>query len=295
MDYQEIKLFIESMKYDLETINCLREFGRIKEILPVLEKTLERINLFRARRNDIKNIFKDDFWKQKFYQKLTYQEMYIELLDLSSRDELISNEELHLRKYTIFITKITGWIQDNILLLKEITKTPRQKMTERIFGIISIILIGIVSLAAIFLVYGTKTWGLKGDFYEGTHFENKISTGPAKVINFSNIREINLQTPLENCSARWQGFLIIPKDGAYDFYMDVDDGGRLWIDNQIIIDEWRDQNAAEFTKKKFLTKGKHAIRLDYYNHLGDAVLKLLWKFEGREKEIIPLWNLRQRI
>ena len=56
--------------------------------------------------------------------------------------------------------------------------------------------------------------------------------------------------------------------------MRVDDGARLYIDDQIVIDDWRDHSVREDTVDVSLVGGPHSIRLDYYERLGVAVIQL---------------------
>ena len=56
--------------------------------------------------------------------------------------------------------------------------------------------------------------------------------------------------------------------GKYRFTVDVDDGARLWIDNQLIVDEWREQALRKYTKEMELGAGSHSFRLEYVEYTG---------------------------
>ena len=77
-------------------------------------------------------------------------------------------------------------------------------------------------------------------------------------------------------SIRWEGKVMIPADDTYSFHLTCDDGGRLWVDGDQIIDEWYDQGPTEHTGTKALTKGLHDIRVDYYENGGGATCELRW-------------------
>ncbi|MEL7145765.1 MAG: DUF5110 domain-containing protein, partial [Bacteroidota bacterium] len=65
----------------------------------------------------------------------------------------------------------------------------------------------------------------------------------------------------------------------------VDDGVRLWVDNQLVIDEWRNQGATLYTHELELKKGqKYAIKLEYYQGGGSAVVNLGLKIPGQESK-----------
>ena len=82
--------------------------------------------------------------------------------------------------------------------------------------------------------------------------------------------------PTDNFSARWTrtaGF-----DGAtYRFHVISDDGVRLWVDDQSIVDRWKDQSPREVTADHALTKGEHRLRVEYYEHTGNARIRLWWE------------------
>jgi hypothetical protein len=82
--------------------------------------------------------------------------------------------------------------------------------------------------------------------------------------------------PKDNFSARWTGSFSFDV-GAYRFSGLVDDGARLWIDGQLVIDEWVDGGERQLSTVVGLTKGKHDVKLEYYEHTRDARIRLKWE------------------
>ncbi len=74
-------------------------------------------------------------------------------------------------------------------------------------------------------------------------------------------------------SARWARTMHLPA-GRYRFSMTVDDGGRLWVDDRLLIDAWREQPATTYTAETYLPAGAVPIRMEYYEKGGKAVAKL---------------------
>lgn len=69
--------------------------------------------------------------------------------------------------------------------------------------------------------------------------------------------------------------------GNYQFVVNVDDGVRLWVDDELIIDEWNDNATVAYLGVKKLEKGLHKIRLEHFERGGGANVKLTWnKIEG---------------
>ncbi len=80
-----------------------------------------------------------------------------------------------------------------------------------------------------------------------------------------------------NYSVKWTGAITAPSTGTYTFALTSDDGSRLFINGQQVIDNWRDQAANTETAQVQLTAGQPAqIEIDYYQAGGDAVVNLGW-------------------
>ncbi len=79
----------------------------------------------------------------------------------------------------------------------------------------------------------------------------------------------------DDFSVRWSTFTWFSA-GDYTFSLTLDDGGRLWVDEQLIIDEWRDQSKKAFSATKYLSAGYHSLRLEYYDSGLDATCQLTW-------------------
>jgi len=76
-------------------------------------------------------------------------------------------------------------------------------------------------------------------------------------------------------SVRWTRDVDLPA-GTYRFTMRVDDGGRLWVNNQYLIDAWRDQPATTYTGDIYVPGGAIPIKMEYYENTGFAVAQLSW-------------------
>jgi len=81
----------------------------------------------------------------------------------------------------------------------------------------------------------------------------------------------------EHWSARWTSIQYL-NAGTYQFNVTVDDGVRIYIDGQIIIDQWHDQSATAYSANVAVVTGTHAIQVDYYQGVGDASLSVSWNY-----------------
>lgn len=93
---------------------------------------------------------------------------------------------------------------------------------------------------------------------------------------------------LDDFSVRWLGQVKAQFDEVYTFYVTADDGVRLWVNNQLIVDQWNLQGATEFSGQIPLSLGQmYNIKVEYFEHTGDAVAKLAWSSSSTPKQIIP--------
>jgi hypothetical protein len=83
------------------------------------------------------------------------------------------------------------------------------------------------------------------------------------------------QVPAERFSARWTRRLRF-EEGRYRFVASADDGVRLWIDGQLVIDQWHDGALTHYSADVDLTAGRHALQLEYYENVGGAAVELTW-------------------
>lgn len=87
----------------------------------------------------------------------------------------------------------------------------------------------------------------------------------------------------------FEGELNIPKEGTYLFETQIDDGGDLYIDNQLIIHNQGEPGLGTERALVNLTAGKHSFRLTYYEEVWFAWISIL--VEGPEIEKQPLASL----
>jgi regulation of enolase protein 1 (concanavalin A-like superfamily) len=89
-------------------------------------------------------------------------------------------------------------------------------------------------------------------------------------------------------SVRWEASLEPQSSELYALHLLSDDGARLWMDDQLLIDAWTDHGPVEETVTVALEAGRlYAIRLEYFQRTGEAICKLLWSSPTIPKQPIP--------
>ncbi|MBN2486115.1 MAG: RICIN domain-containing protein [Bacteroidales bacterium] len=131
--------------------------------------------------------------------------------------------------------------------------------------------------------------GLTGQYYNGMDFQTYVSSRVDPTINFdwgsgSPVSGVNADA----YSVRWTG-LVAPKyTQAYTFYLNTDNGRRLWVNNQLIIDAWADNWGVEYTGTINLVAGfKYDIKLEYFENWGGAACKMEWSSASQGRQVIP--------
>ncbi|TKJ35254.1 MAG: hypothetical protein CEE38_15610 [Planctomycetes bacterium B3_Pla] len=169
-------------------------------------------------------------------------------------------------------------------------------MSKKLIYLISFVLLpGLVGVAA-----GTE--GLKGEYYHATisahEWQDLVLTRIDPDVNF----DWGDQSPeqgivnSDNFTVRWTGMIEAPNSETYTFHTEANDGVRLWINSELVIDTWTWNKKWQVTQPPIeigsgnitLTAGQqYEIILEYYERGGSAMCKLSWSTPTLPQEIIP--------
>lgn len=160
-----------------------------------------------------------------------------------------------------------------------------------------------VSADAAYSIAGTGTAHLvirdttapTGTGWLGEYFNNRELTG-TPVLSRTDA-EINFAwgnaapgtgVPADNFSVRWTGYIQVDTTQAYTFVARTDDGVRVWIDDQLLIDRWVNQSARDWSATINLAAGvRYAVRMEYFDSVGTATATLSWQAAGMPRAVFP--------
>ena len=118
----------------------------------------------------------------------------------------------------------------------------------------------------------------------GEYFTNKDLEGTPTLVRVDS--QVNFEwgdgspaaeIPCDNFSARWTGKLRAPRTGSYNIGVVCDDGVRLYINDQLVIDQWVNQAGITHTVPMEMKEGDvYNIRMEYFEYLGAASAQLGW-------------------
>ncbi|MGF1979824.1 MAG: PA14 domain-containing protein [Nostoc sp. CmiSLP01] len=131
--------------------------------------------------------------------------------------------------------------------------------------------------------------GLKGEYFDNADFTNLKVTRTDSTVNFSwGNASPDALIGADTFSVRWTGQVEAKYSETYNFYTKTDDGVRLWVNNQLLIDKFVNQGSTEHTGSLALVAGqKYDIKLEYFENTYSAVSQLSWSSNSQAKEIIP--------
>lgn len=98
----------------------------------------------------------------------------------------------------------------------------------------------------------------------------------------------DVYAPVNNFTIRWAGrFQPYYPNQTYTFYTASDDGVRLWVDGQLIIDKWATQSGTEWSGSIALGSSPVDFILEYFEQTGNAQVHLSYDSLSVAKTIIP--------
>jgi hypothetical protein len=131
-------------------------------------------------------------------------------------------------------------------------------------------------------------FGLYVEYFNGVNFDTLHSSRIDPTVNFqttSGVPSVGLNNAF---SARFEGKIKARHTETYTFYLYHDDGAKLWIDGNLIIDQFTTNNAGNHTATASLTAGTfHDIKIEWKNDAGANGIVLEWSSTSQVREIIP--------
>jgi alpha-L-rhamnosidase len=110
---------------------------------------------------------------------------------------------------------------------------------------------------------------------------------PVKMGNVFSFSLVKMDIPKHNIALQLKSFIQIDKGGKYTFYLTSNDGSNLYVDGKLLIDNDSEHGAKEMSNSIQLSKGKHEIRVEYFQGGGGKVLSLSYSSEEISYQPLP--------
>jgi len=129
----------------------------------------------------------------------------------------------------------------------------------------------------------------------GEYFGNMNLTAPSTLTRTDALVDFDWglnapdpKLPVDGFSIRWTGTVTPRFSETYTFYTDADDGTRLWINGQQLIDDWTMHAVHQVQGTIALQAGMPvSLKLEYFDQMGTASVDLRWSSASEAKAIIP--------
>lgn len=127
--------------------------------------------------------------------------------------------------------------------------------------------------------------GLTCDFFKKYYKNTKEIIGKAD----ESFVVTNIKAPKEAPSFGliFNGYIDVPETGVYSFFFTCDDGGVLYIADEMVVDNDGQHSPILKSGQAALEKGMHPFKLDFLEGGGGYTLKLQYSFNGSAPKDIP--------
>lgn len=130
--------------------------------------------------------------------------------------------------------------------------------------------------------------GVAYTYYEGI-FKSTADVLKAKPVKEGTFRNFSIKEAAadDHFGYQFRSQINIPEKGVYKFHIYSDDGARLFIDDQEVIDNDGSHSAGEATGKVALEKGFHEIRVIYFEDYMGQALEIGITGKNLPKQVLP--------
>ena len=139
--------------------------------------------------------------------------------------------------------------------------------------------------------------GLKAEYFNNNALSGEpglTRLDPEIDFNWGNADVAGQNSPDEsinvnNFSARWSGELEVDLTDTYTFVINANNGFRLWLDGQLIIDFWDNPTTSSRKSEPIELVGgaTYSIQMDYFEGEDTAIAQLFWESSTRDNQIVP--------
>jgi beta-glucosidase len=121
--------------------------------------------------------------------------------------------------------------------------------------------------------------GLTGEYYDNNRLDGtpRLTRIDPRMDFRWTLNSPGRGIPFDWYSVRWTGSIVAPTEGLHRIAVEGNDGYRLFLDDELVVDDWKKQSFGTRSAPVHWTAGSaHRIRLEYFESTGNARLKLMW-------------------
>ena len=132
-----------------------------------------------------------------------------------------------------------------------------------------------------------------GDGLAVTYYDNSDFTGVAvkrvdSTVDFNwGLGSPDPSIQPDTFSARWIGYVEPQYSETYTFYANTDDGVKVWVNNQLLIDNWQVGSGEWSGAIDLIANVRYSIKMNYFESADTAIAQLSWSSPSVLKTVIP--------
>ena len=130
-----------------------------------------------------------------------------------------------------------------------------------------------------FVVVPSESLTLNGEYFDNIRLEGppRLTRADPRIDFRWTLNSPGRGIPFDWYSARWTGTIAAPASGVKRIAIEGNDGYRLYVDETLVVDNWRKQSyGTRVAEVAWAPGSSHRLRLEYFESTGNARLKLLW-------------------
>ena len=144
-----------------------------------------------------------------------------------------------------------------------------------------------IPAGALFTDKSLKQHGLKAEYFSNTKLEGEpVLTRVDRTVDFRwGTSGVSPQLS-RNYSARWTGVLVPATTGDYVLGFSGQDGYRVWLDGEVIAEDWTPHRPATVKTKELhlIEHHPYAIKIEYFQTVRFAEARLVWSIPKAERQ-----------
>lgn len=278
-----------NVRRSIESVRLVLEYGDLDATVLIAHRTILR---FRKLIDQVKS---ENSYNENFLSMIEKNRMPQLSDDIHYFSSVLDTEKFDSSEMTDRVTRLENYTR---IFRKELSSmyTIESEYAQFFRRYKKPLLLGTSTVIGLFLLikgvdsYRAYGHGLKGEYFRDRELSRLYRTRIDRKIDFRWGKGSALKGfPSDRFSIRWTGFVKASEQGIYEFTTQSDDGVRLWINDQQIINDWNNHGVKPNRGQIELPAGWHRIKLEYYDHSSFAVVRLLWKYGKMIRpEIIPM-------
>jgi len=138
--------------------------------------------------------------------------------------------------------------------------------------------------------------GLLGEYFNEKNLTDLAVTRKDQQVSFDwGYNQPHPDVGEETFSVCWTGWVEAQYSEVYTFHVRTDDGVRLWVDGERLVDQWTDHGATTYsgtTPGPLVAGQEYPIRMEFYENGGKAVAWLGWESASQPNKAIYEMYLR---